>query len=114
MKAIKLPSNLVSENAVAKLSLISDENQHLFIFPNSSILLHGHDNPSQWEVWLRNDTKEAYVCLKGEKHKLTNLTNSTKHIESVKGHLDYSYYEICQYYMQLGYTVYHKLNLIFN
>lgn len=105
MKESKLPNN------VRKLTLYSDENQHLKIPSGASIALHGHNSPSQWEVWLRNDTMQAYVCLKGECHKLLNSSKSEKYVESIKGSYDYSYEDIATFFSSVGYSVYHDLEL---
>ena len=83
-----------------------DEIQHLYIFPWTSIKKHGHNE--QWELWLRfSPNKRAYVCLKGEKHKLINNSSACLEIMAIKGHINYSYDDLAQFLFSFGFSSFH-------
>ena len=82
-----------------------DEIQCLSVSPRTSIKRYGHDD--QWEVWLRISNKTAYVCLKGGKLELINLSENDVLIMAIKGHLDYSYEDLYRIFDRLGFSVHH-------
>lgn len=107
LKPTELPRELIEGDVARKLTIEGiDEIQALYVAPKTSIKLHGHDN-NQWEVWLRLSHKTAYVCLKGEEHQLVNTSGAMVLLMAVKGHNDYSFAELSQFFRSFGFSVHH-------
>lgn len=83
-----------------------DEVQQMYIAPWSAIKMHEHVN--QWEVWVNISHKKAYVCLKGEKHKLVNNTGTMITLLSIKGHTNYSYEDIAELFERWNFSTSHS------
>lgn len=106
---INLSKDFVTGGEVRKNTLsVKAEIQGLRVEPHTSIKLHDHDN--QWEVYLWNN--RAYVCLKGEEHKLVNESGETKYITAIKGTEDYSLDDLGEFFWIWGYSVYHDSLII--
>ena len=117
IKTIKLPEEFIAGTAeasfyryegpkVEKSTLEGiDEIQYLYVAPWTSIKMHGHDN--QWEVWARISHKTAYVCLIGEEHELVNNSGSMMLLMAIKGHVNYSYDDLAEFFYKWGFSVTH-------
>ena len=97
------PSRLVGPKAEKRTLEGIDEIQYLYVAPWTSIKMHGHDN--QWEVWVNIFRKTAYVCLIGEEHELVNNSGTCMVNMAIKGHLNYSYDDLAEFFYRLGLSV---------
>ena len=107
IKTTTLPEEFVTgvSPLVEKLTIEGiDEIQQLNVHPWTTINMHGHDN--QWEVWVWPLEKKAYVCLKGEKHRLVNQTDSMLIIIAIKGHKDYTFDDLAEIFFHWGYSIF--------
>lgn len=105
LKATILPEDVIEGRGAWKITLEGiDEIQYLNVAPKSTIKVHKHDE--QWEIWVRLQKKEAYVCLKGEEHGLVNTSESTIVLMAIKGHHDYSWEDLRDVLNNWGFTVY--------
>lgn len=117
IKTIELPEEFIAGTAeasfyryggpkVEKSTLEGiDEIQYLDVAPWTSIKMHGHDN--QWEVWVRISHKTAHICLIGEEHELVNNSGSMMLLMAIKGHVNYSYYDLAELFYKWGFSVIH-------
>ena len=78
-----------------------DEIQYLSIYPWTAIKLHGHDN--QWEVWLYFPKKIAYICPKENQHSFINKSNKLTTFMAIKGHSNYSFEELKEFFYNFGF-----------
>lgn len=109
----KVPSEYVEGGDVEKMVLTGiDEIQYLRVSPHTTIKEHGHEELDQWEVWISVVYKFAYICLKGEQHKLVNASDKDLHIMAVKGHKDYTLVDLTEILHSWGLHVYRGSILI--
>lgn len=87
-----------------------DEIQCLHVYPRTSIKRHGHEN--QWEVWVHVSQNTAYICLHGEEHELANNTDRMLEVMAIKGHIKYTYNELEEIFVNLGFSVVHGSMLV--
>ena len=78
-----------------------DEIQSLSINPFTTITMHSHET-AQWELWVRLETREAFICMPGEKHELVTSTERTIYILAIKGKSVLSYEEFQAFFERLG------------
>ncbi|MCI8641126.1 MAG: hypothetical protein HFJ59_04575 [Clostridia bacterium] len=85
------------DNNVRKITIEGlNEMQSLTIERKTNIEKHGHGE--QWEIWL--DLKEgiAYICGKGKKHQILNLSKTDKKLMAIKGDSDIPESDLAQFF----------------
>ena len=82
-----------------------DEIQCLKIYPKTSIKMHGHND--QWEVWIDIANKNVAICPKGKQHMVSNCNDEILTLMAVKGHIDYSFSELAEFFQSFGFEVLH-------
>lgn len=102
----RLPKSIITGTDVQMQRLEGiGEIQMLRVLPYTSIKSHGHDG--QWEIWIWSSHKTAYVCLKGEEHRLINNSPATLFLMAIKGHFDYTYEDLSALLYEWGFHVVH-------
>lgn len=115
IETTRLPEEIVTRTTGMDFSIVPtvekrtlsgiDEIQCLHVYPWTSIKMHGHKN--QWEVWVLVSHQTAYICLHDEKHELVNNTDSMVEVMAIKGHIKYTYDELEEFFVNLGFSVVH-------
>lgn len=82
------------------------EIQSLEVAPWTTIKHHGHE-PDVWEIWLNLSDMTAFVCLKGEEHRLCNNRSIPMRILAVKGTENYTYDQLANFLQKLGFKTSH-------
>lgn len=120
IKAVELPEEFIARTDGASSScsrLVApvvekrtlegiDEIQHMYVAPWTSIKMHGHDD-NQWEVLISISHKTAHICLIGEEHELVNNSGAMMLLMAIKGHVNYSYDDIAEFFYRCGFSVEH-------
>ena len=105
MLITELPEDFTDGGKVYKCMIDGEyELQSLDIGPYTSIQSHKH--VKEWEAWIRFDTKEVYICRKGESHALHNLSGRCVYLMAIKGKKDYSYNNLAFFFEAIGFKVY--------
>lgn len=114
MEETKLQNDYVRGKNVYKIALPDIvEVQYLFVEPYTEILEHDHDG-KQWEAWLHLACRTAYICPKGEKHRLENKKGSATVVMAIKGTEDYSYEELACFFARFGFKTFHGAMILSN
>ena len=111
IKEARLPQEMINGGFVMRSIMeVNGEMHKLIVDKHTSIMSHKEEEC--WEVVIYLSKMTAWVCLKGEEHRVENMSDDVVVILTVKGKEDCSYNELAEFFGGLGFSVYHRSLII--